>query len=166
MGQEKPNVLFVGSFARCSKSGHVGGQMFACDLLINSSLKDQVNWILVDSTATTNKVRSISERVGGAMQRSSSFFYSLVFNKVDIVLLFSSSGYSFLEKGVMALVALFLRKSVVFAPRSGHIITDVENSKFMRFFIKTILRKVDRVICQSEYWQSYFFKLVGGDPKK
>ena len=35
---KKNKILFVGSFKTTSKNGGVGGQMFACKTIINSSI--------------------------------------------------------------------------------------------------------------------------------
>lgn len=157
----KKNILFIGSFKKNKGDRNVGGQMFACDTLVNSKLSNKVKWLLIDTTASTNKARSFKERLDGAISRISKFIYYLFSKQVDVVLLFSAHGFSFLEKGSMALIAKLFGKSVVLAPRSGYIIDDSEASFIRRNFIKTVLIAVDRVICQSEYWQNYFFNLTG-----
>jgi len=159
------NVLFVGAFSEVTKYTHAGGLMFACDTIINS-LKDDVNWILIDSTASTNKHRGISERAINAVKRIFKLIKHLFFSRVDIVILFSAEGFSFVEKGFMALLSKLFGKKVIFAPRSGLLLDDIDASTCFRKYVKFVLSKVDRVLCQSEFWKEYFSDLVGGTINK
>jgi len=157
----KPKVLFVGAFKKISKDGSYGGQMFACDSLVNSWLKERVDWILLDTTATTNRKRSFLERASGAFLRLLKFNWILLSRKVDVVLLFTSYGFSFREKGLMVLIAKFFGKKTVLAPRSGLIKNDVEASASMRRLVQRIVRKTDRVVCQGPSWRTYYSELSG-----
>ncbi len=156
----KPKVLFVGSFVQKSKSGHVGGQMFACNSLINSELSDLVDWHLIDTTATTNKKRSFAQRAYKSGLRLAKFEWILLTKKVDIVLLFTSNGFSFREKGMMLRMAKLLGKKTIIAPRSGLIKNDVAASESMRNFVAETIQKADRVICQGPSWKTYYSKLA------
>ncbi len=157
----KPKVLFVGSFVQKSKSGHVGGQMFACNSLINSRLSDLVDWHLIDTTATTNKKRSFIQRAYKSSLRLAKFEWMLLTKKIDIVLLFTSHGFSFREKGMMLRMAKLFGKKTIIAPRSGLIKNDVETSESMRSFVSDIIRKTDHVICQGPSWKTYYSELSG-----
>lgn len=164
----KPKILFVGSFKAAGETGNVGGQMFACRTLINSHLSEKYEWVLIDSTASTNKSRSFRERLGGALKRILAFWGALRKEK-DIlgVLIFSSAGFSFKEKGLMALIAkVGFQKQVIFAPRSGLILEDIEQSSMNRWWIRLVLSKVNKVLCQGESWQAYYRNFVGGDSTK
>lgn len=159
----KPKVLFVGAFQKTAKDGSYGGQMFACDSLVNSRLGKRVDWVLLDTTATTNRKRSFMERASKAFLRLVKFFWILLSQKVDIVLVFTSYGFSFREKGTMILIAKFFDKKTVLAPRSGLIKNDVETSASMRRFVQRIVRKTDRVVCQGPSWKTYYSKLSGSE---
>ncbi len=156
------NILFVGSFSEKTKYKHVGGVMFACDTLINA-LKNDFNWVLIDSTASTNKHRGMWERSINAVKRIYKLIKHLILSKIDIVILFSADGFSFVEKGVMALLSKLFRKKVIFASRSGFLLDDVSSSLFFRKWVKFVLSKVDIVLCQSEFWKEFFLDLVGDE---
>ncbi len=159
--KRKAKVLFVGSFINKSKSGHVGGQMFACKTLLNSRISDAVDWYLIDTTASTNKKRSFTHRLRKSLLRLAKFQWALLTKKIDIVLLFTSHGFSFREKGTMLLMAKFFGKKTILAPRSGLIKNDVDASVKMRNFVSKVIKKTDRVICQGPSWKTYYSKLAG-----
>ncbi len=150
------NVLFVGSFISKSKSGHVGGQMYACNSLINSELSKEVNFILLDTTASTNKKRSVLERGLGGFKRMAQFIWFLMFIKIDTVMVFCSSGFSFKEKGLMIRIAKSLGKKTIIAPRSGFLIDDIESSESFKNYANKVFGSADYIICQGNFWKTFF----------
>lgn len=162
----KTKVLFVGSFKYQTKDGSLGGQMFACSTLIDSVLSDAIDWSLIDSTADSNITAPIYTRAFKAFKRTLVFFFRLVFSRVNTVLIFTADGASFIEKGLMSLMAKLFRKKVILAPRSGFILRDVEQSKFMRFYVRMVTSKVDYVVCQSQFWVDFFKEFSGKETDK
>lgn len=154
----KKNVLFVGSFKSKSTSGHVGGQMFACRSLVDSELSKTINWIKIDTTASTNEARSFISRGSSAFFRLVQFTYLLLTRRVDTILVFCSSGWSFREKGVMVLIAKFFGKQAIIAPRSGFLLDNLEGSEKFKSFAKKVVNKADYTICQGTFWKEYFTK--------
>jgi glycosyltransferase involved in cell wall biosynthesis len=157
----RKRVLFVGAFNSKTKDGSSGGQLFACTSLINSKLRSYVEFVLIDTTSETVPAPPLYKRFTKVFRRFFSFFYFLLFTKIDTVLLFSSAKASFIEKGTMALIAKLFRKKVLFAPRSGLLLRDYQCSTFMRFLMRTVVRKADYVICQGVMWQVFYQKISG-----
>ncbi len=153
---KKINILFVGSFLTKSKTGGVGGQMFASKTLIESNLSDSIHWIKIDSTAHSNISNSILIRLFRAFLRLGLLCFHLIFSRVDKVLIFTVHGASFKEKGLMAIIAKAFGKYVIIAPRSGMIIDDFKGKG--KEFIAKVFSKVDVVICQSTTWKHTFEK--------
>ena len=158
----KKKVIFVGSFKESTKDGSVGGQMFASKTLINSYLKDKIDFILIDTTADTVPAPSMFIRSIKALKRLFIFLSKLIMHKIDTVLIFCSDRFSFMEKGGMALIAKMFGKKVIFAPRSGMSKDDYEKSKFMRWYMKFVLNKVDYIICQGNSWKDFYQKVTKG----
>jgi glycosyltransferase involved in cell wall biosynthesis len=150
-------VLFVGSFAKDLSDGRIGGQMIACYSLINSSLNDNINWVLLDTTAVL-PIQHFFIRLLKAFKRILLFTYYLIFKKIHTVLIFSSSGLSLIEKGKMVLIASLFNKKVVFAPRSGLILNDLK-TPLKRTFIKIVFKKSDFIVCQGKKWKKIFSSL-------
>lgn len=164
--KNKKKILFVGGFKKAGKDGSVGGQMFACRSLLDSPISEEIDWILIDSTADSNKNPSLFNRINKALKRLSYFFYALCFKGFDTALIFTVGGGSFIEKGTMALVSKMFGKTVIIAPRSGLIPEDYKRSGFMRWLIKRVIRKVDYVICQGEYWKDFYQGVSGSKDSK
>jgi len=152
----KKNILFVGSFKNHGKDGTVGGQMFACNSLVNSGISEYVNWILVDTTAKTNQKRSFLTRLIPALIRITKSIYHILFSNVEIVMVFASSGYSFLEKGLIIKLGWLFNKKTIIAPRSGFLIEDIQNKIKFRNKVKSILNKSTYIICQGTFWKDFF----------
>jgi glycosyltransferase involved in cell wall biosynthesis len=160
MGNNK--VVFVGSFKKSAKDGSVGGQMFASRSLIHSSITKEIEFIKLDTTALSIPPKPAYIRTTIAIGRLFQMFYILLFKNPSSALIFSSSGFSFWEKGIMGLMAkLVFSKRVVFAPRSGHIIKDIEQSKLFKSFLVYLFSKVDVVLCQGEQWKEFYMKATG-----
>jgi len=164
----KHSVLFVGSFKKEGKDGSVGGTMVACRSLIESKLSQYVHWHLIDSTSDTVPAPVMYKRLFKAISRIYRFIY-LMNNKnkkITIVLVFCSSGFSFIEKGIMILIVKLSGKKTIFSPRSGLIIVDIENSSFMKWFVPKVIRSSDLVICQSNSWKNIYQSISGEDDSK
>ncbi len=154
--EAKIKVLFVGSFLGKTKTGGVGGQMFASKTITESKLSERIEWIKLDTTALNNIKTPLHIRVFRAVLRIIKFVFHILFSRVDKVLIFTGSGASFKEKGLMALIAKFFGKYVIIAPRSGAILNDFESKN--KKFIEKVFTKTDVVICQSESWKNTFEK--------
>lgn len=155
----KPRVLFVGGFKEISGDGSYGGQVYACRTLINSSLSESVDFILLDTTSTSVNVPSVFLRFFKALIRLSKFVFILVFKRVDWILVFSSSGFSFIEKGLMVRMGKIFGKKTIFAPRSGLLMKQLQRSRCLRKFGQGVFNSSDRVICQGEFWRSFFLQI-------
>lgn len=157
---DKKKVLFVGAFNTTNKDGSTGGQLFACMTIINSDLKDSCDFIKIDSTIPTVPIPGIVKRAQLAFKRMLVFLYYLLTKKVDSVLIFSGDSFSFLEKGVMALIATkIFRKKTIFCPRSGMSLRDYDTSKFMRWFMPKVINSVSYVLCQGTIWKEFYTKI-------
>ena len=150
------NILFVGAFNNNNKDGSTGGQLFACHSLINSDLKNHFNFIKIDSTITSVPIPPIWARAFKAIIRVVKFVYYLIFNKIDSVLIFSGDSFSFIEKGFMVIIAKAFSKNILFAPRSGMSLDDYTNSKFMKWYMKSVIRASTFVICQGQFWINFY----------
>lgn len=159
MLNRKKGVLFVGSFVKEAKDGHVGGQMYACKSLLCSSLNDQYEWFLLDSTSISVVPPPVYVRAWKAFLRVWKFTFLLTTNckRIDTALIFCGDGFSLIEKGVMVLIARLFSKKAIIAPRSGLILNDFKNP-WLRSYIRYIFDKSDFVICQGAKWKGVFGK--------
>jgi len=158
MGKEK--VLFVGAFKQYAKAGATGGVIFASRSLVNSKLKDKIDWILLDTTGESVPPPSIMKRGLNAANRIFKLLSKLFFvREFNTVLIFCGDGWSFWEKGTMVILSKWFGKKVIIAPRSGLILKDFESIIF-RKFASYVFLKSDIILCQSSKWKTVFTKLI------
>ncbi len=157
----RPVVLFVGSFTALPSGQYWGGQAYACRALLQSPLREMVDFVLIDTTAVPARRRPFYARLIAGLGRLGRLVWLLVRRRPQVVLLFSSYGWSFVEKGLMALAARWSGARVVFAPRSGHLIDDVHRSATFRRYAKAVFGQCRVVVCQGHYWKRFFVEHVG-----
>lgn len=163
---KKKNVIFVGAFNIDNKDGSTGGQLFACHTLINSDLKKNINFIEIDSTVTSVPVPPLRIRAFNALFRVFKLIFILISKKVDSVLIFSADSFSFLEKGLMAIITNIFGKKVIFAPRSGMSLDDYKNSKFMRWYMSIVIKSSTYIMCQGQFWKDFYLKMDSNNEEK
>lgn len=163
---EKSNVIFIGAFKNTTGDGGTGGQLFACTSLIESDLKNQFDFYLIDTTAVSIPAPPVYKRLYHVFHRQFLLLKYLLFYRVETVIAFSSSGLSFVEKGMMLLVSNIFGKRTIFAPRSGITKLDYDSSKIYRFIIPYIVNRVDLLICQNQKWKSFYEGITSPNQKK
>lgn len=132
-----------------------GGVISSCRSLVSSSLADRFNLVLIDTTQRSNPAPSLIIRLPLAFKRLLVYCRKLWDERPDIVLIFTSSGFSLLEKGLMGRIALFLHKPTLIFPRSGVIIEQFSNSSFQRCLIKWSLGNSTKLLCQGNAWFNF-----------
>jgi len=148
MHDRKLNVLFVGSFRSSADDGTVGGQGFACQSLLDSTLSDHVHWHLIDSTQKTQPPPILMMRAVYAAGRVLHAIWLLITGKIDTVLIFSSYLLaSFAEKGLIALIAKLFRKRVVLAIRSE--VRPLGSDSWANWYRRMVIKACTKVICQN-----------------
>lgn len=157
----KKRVLFVGSFKNTAKDGSVGGQMYACKSLLSSTLSQEVEWVLLDTTGISVPPPPLYIRLWFAFVRILKFVFLLIYKRPDTTLIFSANGPSVYEKGSMVLIARMFGIKTLLALRGGQLINEVNQSNKLRKFLILVLRKSDYIICQGSFWKDFFEELVG-----
>jgi glycosyltransferase involved in cell wall biosynthesis len=156
----KKRVLFVGSFVDKAKDGSVGGQMFACKSLLQAeNLSEKFEWILLDTTGKSVPPPPAYKRLFYATLRIIKFVFLLIVKRPHTTLVFSGSGTSIYEKGLMILIASSFKVKTVFAPRGGPIVDEVKDNKLVRVFLKRVLKSSKFVVCQGSFWKRFFKEL-------
>ena len=144
----KRQVIFVGAFARSAGDGTIGGQIYACWSLVQSPLSEKVDWLFVDSTMLRQPPPRIWVRFWLAVRRILRLLWLLLTQRADSVLIFTAyEPLSFLEKGLMALLARLWGKSVVLSLRS-----EIRPDRFDPWLLgyrRAVLRRCHRLIVQS-----------------
>ena len=162
--QKKRGVIFIGSFLEFGKDGNVGGQMYACKTLLASEITDFVDWYLIDSTAPSNVYVSVINKFVRASRRFLKLLYFLCTKQSDTVLIFTSYGAGFIEKGCYILISKLFKKRVIICSRLGFLFDQIQGSFFFFYFARFVLKNADFVVCQGYFWQTFFTKKLEINP--
>lgn len=166
-GDTRPTVVFVGAFGGGSGRGVYGGQIAACRGILESRAARGIRWLTVDSTMTSIPPPPLWRRAGSAFRRMVRVWGLLGRERVDGMLVFTADGWSFLEKGWLAVLGRMAGVQVVLAPRSGMLIDDLESGPVWRRALwRLLFRAPHLIVCQSESWADFFSKQLGRDPEE
>lgn len=157
--KKKIRVLFVGSFIEKAKDGSVGGQMYACRSIIASDLSNDIDWILLDTTGESVPPPPLFIRMFFAIKRIFVFIYLIIAKRPNSALIFSANGPSVYEKGMMIFITHLFGVKGIFAPRGGPLVNEIKTNKLLKSFLIFTLKKSDFVICQGDFWKSFFTDL-------
>ena len=158
----RKKLVLVGSVRGTLEDGRIGGQAFACRSLMASRLASEYDVRAIDSSIRSISVNRGLMRAPSAAFRLAQFSWQLLAHRPFACLLFASHGLSFLEKGLMALLADALGVRVLLMPRSGHLQAQVERSKAFAAFTRHVLKNASFTICQSAWWQQFFSDITSG----
>jgi glycosyltransferase involved in cell wall biosynthesis len=160
----RPRVLFIGAFDTSNPNVR-GGQLQACTSLLRSSFSRTLDLVLLDSTQVSVPPPGLAVRSRRALARICRVARLLLFSRIDALLVFCADGASFIEKGLITVLARALGKRVVLAPRSGYLVDDFERSAIWRWIIGFVLQASSVVICQGRTWKDFFVR-AGADPNR
>lgn len=146
-------------------------------------LKSQPGYevIHLENTRSSRKRRNIHPTLGYKAVRNNSltrlaemaymviilkfrYLIMLLKDKPDMIFLLTSSYLDFLDNSVYVNLAKLLRKRLILRIGGGGFEYFYQNSgRMMKNYIRRVIRKTDKLICQSEYWKDYF---AGSDFKE
>jgi glycosyltransferase involved in cell wall biosynthesis len=161
MSQAKLHIIFVGAFPKRPEHTVAGGQIYASQTLIQSPISEYVEWSLIDSTMLAVPPPPVWRRLLSALKRVVQVILLLFSRRLDGLLIFTSSGLSFLEKGLIGLIGFLGHTTVVMCPRDGFMPQNLKQSRFMRWYVPFVLRRCTYVVCQSGYWKTFYQVLTG-----
>lgn len=141
-------VLFVGAFADAIPGGTVGGQIYACRSVIDSSLSKHVDWRLIDSSMKSIPPPPMLARGGLAAQRCYQVFTELRKNVPDAALIFTSYAWTgLLEKAFMTRLCRLFNVPVVISIRSE--VRRLPLNRLLLLVLRRIILDCRAIWCQS-----------------
>jgi glycosyltransferase involved in cell wall biosynthesis len=149
-----PRVLFVGAFPPVD-SGIYGGMVSSCATLMASSFSQRLAVTTLDTTQRSVPPPSVVVRLRDAVRRLRRFWTLLRTERPDSVLLFVAPGLSFLEKGLMVLMASRRGARAVLAPRGGKLMEEFDRIPLFRAFGHAVLGRCTAIVCQGPAWQRF-----------
>lgn len=157
---DKPTILFVGSFIDENVKKERGGMLRDCGYLINSDVATKANFIKFDSTNETIPIPPLTKRMIKSIQRIFKFIDALSLNKPNIVLIYSSGGLSFIEKGLLTILSKYFKTPVIWSIRSGVFMDQIKHSKLFAIISKFLLSFSDIILCQGTSWEKFYINYL------
>jgi glycosyltransferase involved in cell wall biosynthesis len=161
----KPKLLIVGAFPA---EGRViyGGIAKSCKILLESSIANRFDIDALDSSQISNPPPKLFIRSVMAGRRLFILMYRLIFNRIDVVLIFSSDGASAIEKGVMVWMCYLFKRPALIFPRAGNLISQTSRSPLMLKLIRFLYGYSTVFLCQGVKWKGYAINQLGLDKSK
>lgn len=165
MNIPKPTLLFVGAFPPPNKKVF-GGIVTSCKTLLDAGLVDHFDVILLDSTQRSEPPANILLRMVDSLSRMYKYISFMIIKRPNAIIIFVSSGLSFLEKSLFAALGHFYDSYVVLSPRAGKIIDNCRRNKLYGAFVKFMMKFPDCILCQGEAWRNFFVNEMKLTPAK
>jgi glycosyltransferase involved in cell wall biosynthesis len=156
----KSRLLFIGAFPGANRQVF-GGNITDCRVLIESSLPERVDLVLLDSTQISNPAPNFLIRLLLAFRRLIVFAYRFELKKPDAVLIFTGSGAGLLEKGIMARYAKLRKIHAFIFPRGGGLLTSYAVKKSAPQWVKFSFAGAYKILCQGTAMQDYAISALG-----
>jgi glycosyltransferase involved in cell wall biosynthesis len=161
----RPRLLFVGAFPP-PDTRVVGGNIADCRALLASSFSSRFDLILLDSTQVSLPPPPLLKRVSLAAARVLRFLRLFETKHPDAMLVFASSGLSFLEKALFVVYGRLRSVPSLLSIRSGHFTDACRRSRLFRGVAGFLLKFPARLLCQGEQWRRFFTNELGIAPER
>ncbi len=148
--------ILVGAEPKAIKEQHPGGQITASLGIIDFAYKNKINLKVIDSSQSSFPVPSLFMRMKKAWRRILKLVSLLIVGRVSGVIIFCSTGFSFYEKCLMALLCrVFNVQSLLFV-RSGHFYNTCRRYRTILFVNKYLLKIPNWIGAQGSKWVDFY----------
>jgi glycosyltransferase involved in cell wall biosynthesis len=157
-------VLFLGAFPPPGRT-IIGGNVSDCEALMRSSFPERAELQLLDSSQEQPPPGLVvrSARAGMRLVR---FVQYVERDHPDALLVFASSGLSFVEKSLLIAYARARGVPGLLAVRSGHFMNLCRRSRTFRMIARPLLRAPALLLCQGSTWQQFYADVFGVDQRR
>ena len=142
------------------ESRYYGGNVTDCQALLSSSFPRRMRLLTIDSSVGTEPL-TIWQRAARAGRRAARFARLIHSERPDAAFLLASSGFSFVEKSLLAAYARAFGVPSLLSVRLGHFIGQCHESAMFRAAAWVLLRAPARLVCQGQRWQELFWTRFG-----
>jgi len=134
----KPKYIFVGPDPKNISNNHPGGQLTAARGLTQYAQENDIKLTIIDTLQSSFPIPSFRIRIYKFFRRLILFIKYLQKTNITGVIIFSSSGFSFIEKSIMIIISRLHKIPSILFLRSGHFFNSLNGklSFIYKFFIK------------------------------
>lgn len=157
--------ILVGAEPKAINEQHPGGQITASIGIIDFAKQNDIELKVIDSSQSSFPVPSLFVRMTKAWKRIIKLVSLLFAGHVSGVIIFCSTGFSFYEKCLMALLCRVFNVPSLLFVRSGHFYNTCKRYPAVLFLNKHLLRIPNWVGAQGSKWVD-FYHSCGIGPEK
>ncbi len=149
----KLRVLFVAGLTP-NNGGLSGGQGTVAQAICHSALQEHVEFEVLSTTMRSLPPPPLLARAAAALRRTIRF--GMRIRRNDVALIFSSDGFSLVEKSVMCMIARWFGRGVVLRTSAGGLRPQVGRSALIRWFLRRALKNANVICSQGQSWTAFF----------
>jgi glycosyltransferase involved in cell wall biosynthesis len=155
----RTRVLFVAGLSPVP-DGSAGGGVTEATTLFNEGLGEDFEFVAMSTTMPSNPPPGLMRRAILAARRLATF--CRLVRGSDAVLVFTSDGFSFLEKGTLCLIARFMGRPTILRLGGGRLAEQYDKSRLFAWCVRTVFRNVSVLPCQSGFWVQFVRRAIDG----
>ena len=155
----KSQFILVGGAPSKLLDQNPGGQLTASIGLSQYAKSAGYNLDIIDTTQSSFPVPPFTKRLFKGLQRIKALRGKLSKEKIDGLIVFSCTGFSFYERTLMCLIARFYDVKSLFFLRDGYFLKSVKNSLFTFHITKLFLKLPSIIGAQGNNWVDIFKSL-------
>ncbi|WP_192577462.1 glycosyltransferase family 4 protein [Francisella sp. LA112445] len=153
-------LVIVGPSPSSDVNQHAGGQLTAVRLLKKVLDEQNTCYKIVDTSKNNFPKPNFFIQIIKSLKNMLFYFYLIIFYRPRGCIIFASSGYSFFEKSLYALISRTFRVNTILSVRSGHFIDECQHSKINS--IRNIFLKFPNIIiAQGTDWKRFYSEKFG-----
>jgi len=155
----RTRVLFVAGLSPVP-DGSAGGGVTEATTLFNQGLGEDFEFVPMSTTMPSNPPPGLIRRTVLAARRLVTF--CRLVRASDALLVFTSDGFSFLEKGMLCLIARFMGRPTILRLGGGRLAEQYDQSPLFAWYVRTVLRNIAVLPCQSSFWVQFVRRAIDG----
>lgn len=152
----KSVIILIGAKPTSDTNQNPGGQMTASLGLIKYANSVGITLKVIDTTQSSFPVPSFSTRFKKGILRLGELLSLNRNYDIRGAIIFSSSGFSFYERILLAFLCKMLGIKTLLFIRSGHFMEELKASKFRLRLAKLFLRVPTLIGAQGENWREFY----------
>ncbi len=157
--------ILIGGYPDKEMKQHPGGQVTSIRLFVEYATMNLIKLHIIDTSQNSFPVTPFNTRLINSIKRIQYLLKLLRKKNINGVIIFSSSGFSFYEKILMAFLSnMYNIRSFLFI-RSGHFINLNQNNSIVRSLNKLLLKIPTYIGAQGNKWLE-FYKEMNTDLSK
>ena len=153
----KPKYIFVGPDPKNISNNHPGGQLTAARGLTQYAQENDIKLTIIDTLQSSFPTPTFKIRIYKSTIRMVTIVSYLLKMKIDGIIVFSSSGFSFVEKSLLILICRMFDKPSILFLRSGHFFNEL-NGK-LKYVYKFFLKFNSIIAVQGSQWKKSLEKI-------